>query len=139
MRVYTRNMSLCYCAQLRSAARKVGSVYDEALAPLGINIAQYSLMRTIERRQPVSFTELGRIAQLDRSTVGRNVRVLERKGLVDAGRGEDDQREALVRLSPIGTRLLEEAGPLWEACQHGIETRLGSVRMKALDDILHAL
>lgn len=132
-------MSHCYCAQLRSAARKVGSIYDEALAPLGLNIAQYSLMRTIERRQPVSFTELGRIAQLDRSTVGRNVRVLERKSLVDAGRGEDDQREAMVRLSPTGTRLLEEAGPIWQACQHGIETRLGSSRMKALDDILHAL
>ncbi|HEX7854409.1 MAG TPA: MarR family transcriptional regulator [Sphingobium sp.] len=132
-------MSRCYCAQLRSAARKVGSVYDEALSPLGVNIAQYSLMRTIERRQPVSFTEVGRLAQLDRSTIGRNVRVLERKGLVDTGRGEDDQREAMVRLSPSGTRLLEAAGPLWEACQHAIEMRLGSGRMKALDDILHAL
>jgi hypothetical protein len=44
---------------LRAAARKAGSVYDDALAPRRINIAQYSLLRLILRRQPVSFTELG--------------------------------------------------------------------------------
>src|SRR3546814_7084887 len=74
-------MSPFHCSRLRSAARKVGSIYDEALTPLGVNIAQYSLMRTIARRQPVSFTELGHFAQLDRSTVSRNVRVLDRLGL----------------------------------------------------------
>jgi DNA-binding MarR family transcriptional regulator len=72
--------SPCYCSLLRTATRKVGAVYDNALAPLGINIAQYSLLRLVEHCQPVSFTELGRIAELDRSTVGRNVRVLERMG-----------------------------------------------------------
>jgi hypothetical protein len=41
--------------------------------PLGINIAQYSLLRMIQRRQAVSLTELGGIAELDRSTVGRNM------------------------------------------------------------------
>src|SRR3546814_14332812 len=88
MRVYARMMSPCHCSRLRSAARKVGSIYDEALAPLGVNIAQYSLMRTIARRQPVSFTELGHFAQLDRSTVRRNVPVLDRPGLVEVTRGE---------------------------------------------------
>src|SRR3546814_12049889 len=75
---YVRMMGRIHCSRLRSAARKVGSIYDEALAPLGVNIAQYSLMRTIARRQPVSFTELGHFAQLDRSPVSRTVRVLDR-------------------------------------------------------------
>lgn len=132
-------MSPCHCARLRGAARKVGSIYDEALAPLGVNIAQYSLMRTIARRQPVSFTELGRVAQLDRSTVSRNVRVLDRLGLVDMTRSDDDHREAAVSLSAQGAALLDEAMPLWEICQKEIETRLGPDRMNALNDILHAL
>ena len=137
--VYTRNMSRCYCSLLRTATRKVGAVYDGALAPLGINIAQYSLLRLIERRQPVSFTELGRVAELDRSTVGRNVRVLERMGLVETGRGENDQREAVVRLGVRGRQMLEEAAPLWDGCQREIETLLGAANVKALREILRAI
>lgn len=48
-RVYTRTMiSPCYCSLLRTATRKIGAVYDGALTPLGINIAQYSLFRLVE-------------------------------------------------------------------------------------------
>lgn len=132
-------MSRCYCSLLRTATRRVGSVYDDALSPLGINIAQYSLLRLIEHRQPVSFTELGRVAELDRSTVGRNVRVLERMGLVETGRGENDQREAVVRLGVRGRQMLEEAAPLWDGCQREIETRLGAANVKALREILRAI
>jgi len=44
MRVYARCMaSICYCAALRSAARKVTAVYDDSLASTGVNLAQFSL------------------------------------------------------------------------------------------------
>src|SRR3546814_19083684 len=81
-------------------------------------------MRTIARRQPVSFTELGHFAQLDRSTVSRNVRVLDRLGLVEMTRSGEDHREAAVSLSVRGAGLLDEAMPLWEACQQQLEPRL---------------
>src|SRR5574337_549456 len=73
--------SPCYCSTLRAAARKATALYDEALAPAGVNVAQYGLLRRVERRGTVSLTELGRLSELDRSTVGRNARVLERLGL----------------------------------------------------------
>lgn len=129
----------CYCVLLRTATRRLGALYDEALAPFGINIGQFSLLRIISRRQPVSMTELGQIAELDRSTIGRNVRVLERMGLVKTGRGEDDQREAVVSLMPRGTKLLAEAKPHWDACQRDIEAKLGTDKLQALSEILHAV
>ena len=89
---------VCYCSSLRAAARKTTALYDSALAPVGINVAQFALLRRIERAQPVSLTELGRLADLDRSTVGRNVKVLERLGLVRLASAED-QREAPVTLT----------------------------------------
>lgn len=138
-RVYARSMVRCYCSMMRTATRRVGAIYDEALAPLGINIAQYSLLRTIERLQPVSFTELGRIAELDRSTIGRNVRVLERMGLVATERGEKDQRETVVCLGVCGAELLVEARPLWDDCQREIEARLGQGKAKALREIVGSL
>src|SRR6478735_2001556 len=99
LRVYARSMFYpCHCLQLRKATRKIGARYDAALAPVGINIAQYSLLRTVAKRQPMSLTDLGRYLELDRSTIGRNVRVVEKLRLVEMGRGQD-QREATVSLS----------------------------------------
>jgi DNA-binding MarR family transcriptional regulator len=127
----------CYCDNLRVAARKVSALYDDALAPFGVNIAQYSLLRKIERLGEPSLTELGRIAELDRSTIGRNVRVLEKDGLVENARGED-QREALVRLTRRGAELLKRAKPAWDKCQRALEERLGA-QMRALDTLVETL
>ena len=52
LRVYTRMASVCYCSSLRAAARKTTALYDAALAPVGINVAQFGLLRRIERAQP---------------------------------------------------------------------------------------
>ncbi|WP_198672187.1 winged helix-turn-helix transcriptional regulator [Pseudogemmobacter bohemicus] len=60
---------------MRDATRRIGAVYDEALAPFGINVAQYPLLRRIGTLQPVSFTRLGHERELDRSTASRNTRV----------------------------------------------------------------
>ncbi len=128
----------CLCLNLRKATRKIGAHYDAALAPVGINIAQYSLLRAIERRQPISLTELGRHLELDRSTMGRNVRVIEKLGLVEMGRGED-QREATVALSQRGRDVLSEAQPLWARCQREVGERLGSERLGLLAELSRLL
>ena len=114
----------CYCVALRKAARKVTSLYDAALEPTGVNLAQFSLLRTIERAAPVSLTELGRMTELDRSTVGRNVRLLQRMGLVRVAPGAD-QREATVARDEPGLEILRRAAPLWDEAQRKIEASLG--------------
>lgn len=129
----------CYCTLLRKATRRLSGVYDEALAPLGINIAQYALLRMVAARGSLSLTELGRIAELDRSTIGRNVRVLERMGLMRTGRSADDHRESMVTLTAPGSDLLARARPVWDACQARIEARLGPQKVEALGAILAAL
>jgi len=138
-RAYTRSMeSPCYCTVLRAAMRRIAASYDAALEPVGVNIAQFSLLRTIRRAAPVTLTELGRLTELDRSTIGRNVRVIERMGLLTIGRGED-QREATVSLTPDGQRVLDEGAPLWEGVQSQIETRLGPDHADNLRAALNAL
>ena len=117
--------SPCYCSTLRAAARKATALYDAALAPAGVNVAQYGLLRRIERRGSVSLTELGRLAELDRSTVGRNARVLERLGLVRLAAARD-QREAAVSLTEKGVETLRIAKPMWEDAQLRVEAALGA-------------
>jgi DNA-binding MarR family transcriptional regulator len=140
MRVYTRTMSAstCYCIILRKASRRVTALYDEALAPLGINIAQFSALRTINRHAPISLTDLGHKMELDRSTIGRNMKVLERMGLVAFATGED-QREAVLSLSAEGVALLETARPIWDEIQDRLENRLGPDHARQLSELLEAI
>ncbi len=128
----------CHCILLRKASRKVSSYYDEVLAPLGVNIGQFSLLRNINRTAPVSLTDLAVRVELDRSTVGRNSKVLERMGLITIGHGED-QREAMLEVTPKGHTVLTEGAPLWDSVQDDIEARLGAEKTKQLQELLAAL
>ena len=125
MRVYTRSMQTpCYCAALRTAARKATALYDVALAPAGLTVAQFGLMRRIEHAGAVTVTELAGVAELDRSTAGRNVNALARRGLVRMV-ATDDRREAAAQLTAEGIAALERAAPLWAEAQARIERALG--------------
>ena len=131
-------VSICYCAALRTATRKTTAIYDAALAPTGVNLAQFSLLRKIQRAAPVSLSELGRLAELDRSTIGRNVKVLQRMGLARVTPGED-HREATVTLDVGGLVVLREGAPLWDEAQRRIEERLGEDGPAKLSALLGSL
>lgn len=131
-------MSRCYCILLRKASRKLSSLYDDALEPIGINVAQFSLLRHIERGQPISITELGRQTELERSTVSRNIKVLEGMDLVATSAGAD-QREAVVELTDNGRNILQDGAPLWQGAQDKIEAKLGVADTAKLKELLQAL
>lgn len=116
--------SHCLCTRLRRASRAVSHRYDEALADLGLNVAQYSLLRHIERLDRPSITGLAEATGLDRSTLGRNLKVLEGAGLVTLGEGAD-LRHRLVALSETGRQRLAQALPRWRTAQARVAERLG--------------
>ncbi|MBK4997539.1 winged helix-turn-helix transcriptional regulator [Pseudomonas sp. S37] len=116
--------SECICTHLRRAARGVSRHYDEALAGFGVNVAQFSLLRHLQRLDRPSITTLAEAMGLERSTLGRNLRVLEAEGLVALADG-DDQRNRVVLLTESGTQLLQAAYPAWEQAQAELVERLG--------------
>jgi DNA-binding MarR family transcriptional regulator len=128
----------CICIAVRKASRRLTSRYDEALAPLGINLAQYSLLRNINRDGPLSLTALSEITELDRSTLGRNVRVLDRMGLCATALSAD-KREAAIALTTEGKRVLGAAIPIWRATQDDIHSRIGAPGAAQLEALLGAL
>lgn len=101
----------CVCTQLRRLTRVVTAAYDEALRPSGLRITQFSLLRILTRLGPVPVTRLAEEAALDRSTMGRNLDPLERRGLVRLEVGERDQRVRVVHLTQAGRDALAAATP----------------------------
>ena len=129
----------CHCAVLRKATRRVTALYDDALSPSGINVAQFSLLRNVGRHGPISLTELGRRLDLDRSTIGRNVKLLLGRDLLARTETGDDLRETVVKLSDSGRAVLDDAEPAWNAAQVHVETTLGDDGARMLHQLLGAL
>ncbi len=140
MRVYTRTMltSQCLCTHLRRAARGVSRRYDEALEGFGINVAQFSLLRHLQRLDRPSISSLAEAMGLDRSTLGRNLRVLEADGLVALAEG-DDLRNRLVLLTEQGKARLSAAEPAWEQAQLKMLAALGEAQRDELVRLLKQL
>ncbi|AOE84375.1 MarR family transcriptional regulator [Pseudomonas sp. TCU-HL1] len=130
----------CLCTKLRRATRNVTRLYDDALADVGLNVAQYSLLKHVTRLDQPSITSLAESMGLDRSTLGRNLKVLEAKDLVQLEGGED-QRNRLVSLTPAGRASLDAALQAWERVQQEMGQRMGPEKraalMALLDDLEH--
>ena|SRR6218665_2713447 len=123
----------CACNKLRRSARILGGVYDEALAPLGISVAQFSLLRMLARAGPCSLTAFGEATGHDRTTLNRTLAPLEKAGFVACSCGED-RRARIVEITPAARALLKRGAPLWEEAQAKVEATLGGER-----DVLFAL
>jgi DNA-binding MarR family transcriptional regulator len=127
--------SACHCINLRRAAQAITHLYDEALEPSGLKITQFSLLRAVQRRGPVSISALAEEMQLDRTTLGRNLHVLEREGLVSFSSG-NDQRERTVLLTDAGKTAIATAKPLWEQAQTRITELVGKEQLETLTALL---
>ena len=128
----------CLCTKLRRASRNVTRFYDDALAGVGLNVAQYSLLKHVTRLDQPSITSLADAMGLDRSTLGRNLKLLESKGWVTLEEGEDS-RNRLVSLTPAGREVLDRALRDWEVAQARMSERLGPENRAALMALLDDL
>ena len=128
----------CLCIDLRSAAQKLTQMYDEVMAPAGITVTQFSQLHLILTLDGPTLTELAAASDLERSTLGRNIRVLEKQGLVSMAVGED-ARTRTIHLTREGKAAFKRAVPLWHSVQTSLLERLGPAGREPFDDLLTTL
>jgi DNA-binding MarR family transcriptional regulator len=128
---------VCVCATARMAARALTRVYDRALEPAGIRTSQFSILARLLEEGPLSVTHLaGRLA-MDRTTLARDLRPLERRGLVSVSVGTD-RRVRMAALTPAGRRLVDDVRPVWKQVQRDVRAELGPDHVARLMDELRA-
>ncbi len=128
----------CACYNLRRAARATTRLYDDFLKPSGLRTTQYSVLMAAKLLGPLTLTKLAEMIVAERTTLTRNLTVLEKKGLVLIEPGED-RRERLVSLTEKGEEALIGAIPMWEAAQGCVEQGLGGERVSGLLGHLSAI
>jgi DNA-binding MarR family transcriptional regulator len=130
---------ICNCAALRQAARHVTKLYDEALAPSGLGLNQYSILARLGRVGPSAIQDLARLLVMDRSTLGHLLRPLEARGLVTLEVSASDRRSRTIALTPAGAALVAETRPLWLEAQRRFESRFGAEAAGALRTVLKSV
>lgn len=129
----------CNCFALRQATRFVTQIYERHLSPLGVTPAQFSIMAILSRRPDILMSDLADALVMDRTTLLRALKPLQRDGLVAARASEHDARAHALNLTKQGVRTFGHAKRAWQAAQEEFETQFGQGRAKALRDELFSM
>lgn len=125
----------CACSRLRRATRAITQLYDDALAPSGLRLTQFGLLRTLARNGTMTISLLAAEMLLDRTALSRNLDPLAARGLVEIVAGTD-LRTRQVTMTAAGKRALEAAEPCWADAQREVSRRLGKERLANLCTLL---
>ncbi|KAB0503118.1 MarR family winged helix-turn-helix transcriptional regulator [Pseudomonas moorei] len=122
---------VCTNTALRRAARRLGNLYDDALAPLGLKSTQVSLLTEITRMasanegQAPTLQDLALKLAIQISALTHALKPLVRDGLVELRIDEQDKRAKRAVLTPSGLELLHEAIVYWATANDRVEEVLG--------------
>ena len=128
----------CTCLQLRKASRVVTRIFDDTLRTVGLLSTQLPILVTLSITGSVSMTLLAEKLIMDRTTLGRSLKPLEKQGMIEILTGED-RRIREVALTNRGLQAVSKAIPLWERAQAHVVGALGQQLSRELQGNLSAV
>ena len=116
-------------------------MYDTFLTPTGLKSTQYGILSELNSRGAAlpTVNELAEALVMDRSTLGQNLRPLERDGLVKLLTDPKDRRSRLIALTKQGVAKFNEAARYWRIAQDRFEAAFGQERAAELRSALVAI
>jgi DNA-binding MarR family transcriptional regulator len=121
----------CPGFQARATARAITRYFNVCFKPLGLTAEQFSLLVGIGAAEGTMLVDLAESAGVDATTLSRNVRNLERRGMVRAkgGRGRAGKRLSLTK---SGNQLMVDALPAWDRAKEELSRRLGDENVRSI-------
>jgi DNA-binding MarR family transcriptional regulator len=132
-------LEACNCFAARQAARHLTKLYERHLAGAELTSAQFSILVAVDEAGEMTMTELAAALVMDRTTLLRAIKPLQRDELMVSRPSTDDVRRLVFSLSATGVRRLKKAMPLWLAAQQEFETAVGAAEAARLRRDLIAL
>ena len=124
----------CMGMRVRKAARVVANHYDKHLKPAGLKGTQFTLLNIIFLNPAANIGQLADTLGLDRTTLNRNLKPLERQGLIRSGSGKDPRTRTL-KLTNEGTKILQNALPYWLEAQSAVMEIMDRRIKRLMDDL----
>lgn len=125
--------------RLTVAARRVERRFEAALKTLGLTRITWCVLLAVGEEGHHHPSEIADFIGIDRTATSRALRGMEAAGLITRDGGRNDRRNTRVRLTEIGTGLLDQARPLASASRMATEARLAPGERETLLTLLDKL
>lgn len=122
----------CVFAALRRASRAVTMHYERSFRGSGLRATQFTLLAVLTQTGPLPMSRLAAQAGLERTTLTRNLGLLEAKGWVRLLATDGDQRVRRVELTRAGRAAAEKGLAAWRKAQVGLAPILRSCNLAGL-------
>ena len=121
----------CVCFNLRWVTRAVTQFYDAEMRRHGIRPTQESILASLQTRDSWNMAELSDWLGMERTTLVRNLRPLQRDGFVKVLGGGRGNRVELT-ITTKGRKQMEKLTPAWKSAQSAVVKTLGAKRWAAI-------
>lgn len=111
----------CIGLRLRKLSRIVDGYYRKNLIDYEITENQLTILFLLSEMKKVEQGRIGKVLKLERSTVSRNIKLLEKKGLIK----RTPEYKPEIELTTKGRKLAIELIPLWEKTMDELIAKLG--------------
>ncbi len=125
------HMSSCACFNLRKATRVITQYYDHSMRSLGLRGTQFTILAALSEAESVTISHLANFLMMDRTTLTRNLKPLEKQTFIQIVSGSD-QRTRELRLTEKGKKIFKTAHSLWLNAQSEIIAKLGEEKLRKL-------
>jgi len=126
----------CLAVRVRLLSRVVTRIYDDALRPYRLTIAQLNLLTSIANHQPARAGAIARLLSMEISTLSRNARLLQDDGLIAIAHAEHGNGRILT-LTDAGAEKLVELRAGWNAAQRQARELLGDDAAGAITQLVN--
>jgi DNA-binding MarR family transcriptional regulator len=130
----------CCCFSMRKVSRAVTQYFDGRLENVGIRSTQFSLLAALASTSAKTLTEIAESLVMDRTTLTRNLKPLEKMELITTV-VPIDRRSKGYTLTPKGREVLDKAIVYWKEAQdavvHGLTNERYAALQKELQQVLN--
>lgn len=121
----------CLCLAARRAALAITRTFERRLRESGIRVTQFTILTNLILRGPVTVGALAKTIGVERTTLTRNLALIEKAGWVRVRPGKD-ARLRIVAATPAGIRKVENAYPAWRDAQAAVSEAIGAAGVASL-------
>lgn len=120
----------CLNFNIRKAMRAVSQHFDKTMAPSGLRGTQFTILTVLSRTEDLSITELAHYLVMDRTTLTRNLKPLEKEGYIKIIPDLADRRSRRIELTGAGEKVQKSAMPYWQKAQSEMVDYMGKTNAK---------
>jgi DNA-binding MarR family transcriptional regulator len=125
----------CFCVSVRGLANRLTQLYDDRMAPFDLKVTQYSVMKKIVDKPNSTISEIAQMCDLDRTTLTRSLRILERDGWLEFVKAKD-QREKRLQIKATKTSDFDRAQRAWQQVQKELSALIDLDPIRKADEQL---